>query len=276
VIISTTPNAHISYAIKAANLGLHFFTEAGTCTQGMDELIKIVNDKKVIAAPSCTLRFQPSIKKMKELILNNEIGVPLAFTHHCGQYLPDWHPWEDYRNFYVSKKETGACREIVPFELNWLIWLFGWPTGITGFKAKVTSLDCDIDDIYQVVLNFDKKIMGHLQVDVIARTPTRSLRVLGSLGTIEWNMIEKTLKVYRVKTKQWESLDEPKQEVVDGYSEMSSEQMYNEEIGAFLNAIKGQTPYPHSFTDDRKILNLLFSVEKNDVQPIKSEEHSYA
>ena len=41
-----------------------------------------------------------------------------------GHFLPNWHPWEDYRKFYASKKETGAAREVVPFELIWIIALF--------------------------------------------------------------------------------------------------------------------------------------------------------
>src|SRR5436190_1017169 len=75
------------------------------------------------------------------------IGRPLAFTHHVGQYLPDWHPWEDYRTFYVSRRATGAAREIVLFELNWLSSLFGPVTAVTGMKAKLSSLEADIDDI---------------------------------------------------------------------------------------------------------------------------------
>jgi len=276
VIISTPPNAHMGYAIQAAKQGMHLFTEAGTCIEGMDELIHISKNNNIIAAPSCTLRFQASIQKIKQLIMSGDIGDPLAFTHHCGQYLPDWHPWEDYRNFYVSKRETGACREIVPFELNWLVWLFGWPTNISGYKAKVSSLDCDIDDIYQIILDFDRTIMGHLQVDVIARSPTRSLRILGSLGTLEWNMIEKTLRFYDIKAKTWSIIEETKQEAVSGYSEMSVEQMYIEEIAAFLNAIKGQKVYPHSFEDDKRILKLLFAVEANDEKASQAKAVAYA
>ena len=41
-----------------------------------------------------------------------------GFVYHSGQYLPDWHPWESYKDFYVSNPATGARREIVPFELS--------------------------------------------------------------------------------------------------------------------------------------------------------------
>ena len=80
------------------------------------------------------------MNQIRDLLNKNIIGQPLSFIYHSGQYLPDWHPWEDYRKFYVSKRETGACREIVPFELVWLIDLFGKVKTVTGRKSKISNL----------------------------------------------------------------------------------------------------------------------------------------
>ena len=37
-----------------------------------------------------------------------------------GQYLPDWHPWESYKSFFVSNKKTNGCRELFAIELHGL------------------------------------------------------------------------------------------------------------------------------------------------------------
>ena len=63
----------------------------------------------------------PGPRRIKQVVAAVAVGRPLAFTYQVGQYLPDWHPWESYKDFYVSKRATGAYREIVPFELAWLI-----------------------------------------------------------------------------------------------------------------------------------------------------------
>ncbi len=102
----------------------------------MDELIAAVEASGSVAAPSCTMRFHPAVQLMRERLAQGTIGRPLAFTHHVGQYLPDWHPWEDYRTYYVSRRETGAAREIVPFELNWLTYLFGPVTDVAALRGK--------------------------------------------------------------------------------------------------------------------------------------------
>jgi len=261
VIISTPPDLHIKYALIAAQNDIHFFTEASVVSDGMDELIRLIRNKKIVAAPSCTMRFHPAIRKIKELVNSELIGKSLVFTYHSGQYLPDWHPWEDYRKFYVARRATGAAREIVPFELVWLTWVFGSVDTVSCMKGKVSDLDVDIDDVYQVLLKFREGILGHLLVDVVARAPTRVFRLLGSRGTIEWDWNRKVVRVYDAEKKAWEDypVDEGKPE--KGY--IVGEGMYIEEMRAFLTAIKGGKKYPYTFEEDRKILHLLCTAEKS-------------
>ena len=87
-------------------------------------------------------------KKIAEIIQNNQLGKISNFLYHSGQYLPDWHTYEDVSEYYVSNKETGGGREIVPFELTWLAELFGFPVIKYAFKEKSGSINCEIDDQY--------------------------------------------------------------------------------------------------------------------------------
>ncbi len=265
LVISTPPNLHMGYAKSAVEAGKHFFAEAGTSTDGLLEVAKLAKTTKVVAAPSCTMRYQPSIKKMKELIDAGRIGRILTYTHHCGQWLPDWHPEEDYRTFYVSRRETGACREIVPFELTWVNWLVGDKgRRVTAMKGKLSKLDCDIDDVYHVLIGYDRGVIGHVQVDVLARAPVRNIRILGEEGTLEWSLTAKELKLYDVKAKQWTTFAEPAPRIEKGYSEMSNEAMYDEEIAAYLAAIRGEKAWGNSLEDDHATLELLLAAERSD------------
>jgi predicted dehydrogenase len=261
MVISTPPDLHVKYALIAAQRNMHFFTEASVVNDGMDELIRLIKDKTIVAAPSCTMRFHPAIRKIKELVDSGFIGKPLVFTYHSGQYLPDWHPWEDYRKFYVARRATGAAREILPFELVWLTWVFGGVDTISCMKGKVSDLDVDIDDVYQVLLKFREGILGHLLVDVVARAPTRIFRLLGDRGTIEWDWTKKVVRVYDAEKKTWE--DCPVDEGIPEKGYIVGEEMYIEEMRAFLMAIKGEGKYPYTFEEDRKILHLLYTAEKS-------------
>jgi len=263
LVISTPPDRHAPYARLAAEDGRHFFAEHATTDEGMDAVVALARERKLVAAPSCTMRFHPSVRAMKELLERRAIGEVLSFSHHCGQYLPDWHPWEDYRDFYASRRQTGACREIVPFELCWLTWLVGEVAAVAAMKDKVSRLEADIDDVYQLVLRTGDGAIGHLQVDALARPAVRHCRILGSEGTLEWSMSDKTVRHYDARTGEWETHPEPETTVADGYSGMSIEEMYLDEMRAFVAAIRGEAAFPYSFEEDARALKILRAAERS-------------
>jgi len=179
MVISTPPDLHMKYAKIAIQNKIHFFTEASVLQEEMEEVIQGIEKSNIIGFASHTMRYHPIILEVKKILKENTIGKPLSFLYHSGQYLPDWHPYEDYRNYYVSKRKTGACREIVPFELVWLVEIFGKINSVCAMKIKVSKLDVDIDDIYNVLLDFKNGIQGNFSVDVISRFPYRQLKILG-------------------------------------------------------------------------------------------------
>lgn len=261
IIISTPPNHHLEYQLLATKNKIHFFCEAGIFTNGIADLIKMIKKQKIIAAPSATWRFNDSIKKIRELVKKEKIGNIVAFTYHMGQYLPDWHPWENISKFYVGKRKTSATREMVPFELEWLTWIFGDINKISCMKDKISNLKVNIDDVYQLIFQFKSGIIGHLLVDVISRSPTRIIRVVGEKGTIYWDWMEDIVRLYDSNKGKWFEFEEKKGFKENGYA--AKENMYIGEIDNFINAINGKEKYIYSLEEDLKILSLLEAAEES-------------
>jgi predicted dehydrogenase len=262
LVISTPPDHHTPYAIDAINRGLHWFTEASVVPGDLAELLDLAAGASTVCAPSCTMRFHPGVALMRERIARGTIGRPLAFTHHVGQYLPDWHPWEDYRTFYVSRRETGAAREIVPFELNWLSSLFGPITALAGMRAKLSSLEADIDDIYSGVFEFASGVQGTLVIEVISRPAIRRARIVGEEGTLVWDFAEKVVSEWRAETGEWEEFPDPPPVQGPG-GEWVAENMYIEEMRGYLDAIRGERPWPLSVAEDHALLEALADLERS-------------
>jgi predicted dehydrogenase len=103
VLICTPPELHMDAAIECARRGKHFFTELNFVQDRLPALLDVLKDSgdTFVAAPSCTLRYHPCVKKMKALLGQEPLGQPFCFIHHFGEYLPYWHPWESIRDFYV-------------------------------------------------------------------------------------------------------------------------------------------------------------------------------
>ena len=261
MIISTPPNLHGDYIRQALKKKKHFFVEVTTSDDGYKEILAS-RDLNTIKAPSCTFRFFLPIKKIKQLIDSGRIGKVLAFQHHMGQYLPDWHPWEDYRNVYFSKKETGACREMFPFELTWLNWLVGnLVSEISGYSAKVSDLEMEAHDLIVSNIKYENNIFGNVMIDLVSRKPFRTLRILGTNGVLDWEWLENIIKIYDVSSKKTELIEVPSGNPATGY--LAVEEMYNDEIKAFLYAVYRKADYPYSFKEDQMNLNTLYKLEKN-------------
>lgn len=258
-IISTPPNLHSKYFLFAAKAKKHFFVEVTTTDDGYAELDELI-DGTFIAAPSCTYRHFEPIKLMKKLIADGKIGKVEVFCHHMGQYLPNWHPWEDYRNFYVAKHETSACREMVPFELSWIQWVIGEKiSDARGFSGKVSELDIETDDVYAAALS-GSGVLGTLLVDVISREPIRNFRVLGTEGIIEWELTKHEVRLKKPKEK-WQIIKAASGKRVSGYK-TTTEEMYEDEMEDFLDAVSGKITYPYTFAEDQHNLDLLKRIEE--------------
>ena len=189
VIISTSPKYHMDYAFRCEELKLPTFIEASvTDAEKVLSLAQESMQSGVVIAPSCTMLFFPGPKKIKDLLSSGTIGKVLNINYHTGQFLPDWHPWEDISEFYVSNPETGGAREIVPFELTWLVDLLGKPISLSCVKEKLSDMDAPIDDIYHCMLRFPANVLCNLTVEVLSRPKaTRELRIIGSKGLLLWN-----------------------------------------------------------------------------------------
>lgn len=264
VIISTSPKYHMDYAFMCESLGLPSFIEASvTDSIKILELSKKINESGVFIVPSCTMKFFPGPKLIKNLLEDGVIGQVLNLNYHVGQYLPDWHPWEDITDFYVSDRETGGAREIVPFELTWLVDLFGQPETLLCKKSKVSTLNAPIDDIYHCILNFPSDIICNLTIEVLSRPKaTRELRIIGSKGLLVMSGEENCVKFCTVDAVEWSRFDLGSGTVEDKY--IYPEEPYIEEIKSFIDAVncRDQSRFPNTLHDDYKILETLLELER--------------
>ena len=100
-LVCTSPLSHHVIEKQLLLAGLHVFTELNLVNQGYDELIKIANEKGLVAFISSTFLY----RKETQYIINEaqKKNGRVFYTYHSGQYLPSWHPWESYKNFFVGK-----------------------------------------------------------------------------------------------------------------------------------------------------------------------------
>jgi len=106
VVFVSVPGAlHLGVCQAAARAGKHIFCEVPLSVNldGLEDLTRIVAEKHLLLAPGCQPPFHPLYRQLKEWVAAPDFGPPLLIVEIFGQYLPDWHPYEDYRTFYAAR-----------------------------------------------------------------------------------------------------------------------------------------------------------------------------
>lgn len=258
--ICTSPLSHAKLINECLNKNMHVFTEINLVSAMYDENIKLALDNKLILFLSSTPLYKREMQKIKEIC---QPAKWFNYIYHIGQYLPDWHPWETYNDYFISDKRTNGCREIMAIELPWIIDLFGEVLRTNVMKNKITKLKIDYNDNYIIQLEHENGNKGALVIDVVSPKAVRKLEIYSEDKYISWNGTPNSLIEYDKKTKEdinyslYDDIDK-----VEGYSDFIVENAYEEEIRAFLNATSGNmSDIYHTFKKDKEILELIDSIE---------------
>jgi len=259
LVISTPPDAHESFIEWSIKKRKPCFVELDILLGNLRKLSTMAEMQAVFISPSTTFLFHPAIMHLAQIVKNKSLGEITGFSYHSGQYLPDWHPWESVKDFFVGKPETSGCMELLAFELHWIAVLLGIPEDITVLSRQNLKLGLKSDDNFAVGLGYPH-FAGSLTVDVISRFATRNLIVNFQNGQVRWNWEEPWLRVYDSETKAWEKHEFTRTQAHNGYNENLSEAMYVDELHAFIVAAQGGAPFPTTMKTNLQVLGLIRSI----------------
>ena len=178
----------------------HFYIEKPLSSEIKDclkTLKKIKKIKKKVGVGYMLVN-HPLILNAKSLIEKKVIGKPIFARAECGFYLPNWHPWEDYRKFYMAHKNQGGGVLLdTSHEINYLQRLFGNVTNVQGIVGKFSNLEITSDDLALSILKFKKNnLIGHVHLDLLQFDKSRSFKVIGTKGVIEGSLVTNTLRIF--------------------------------------------------------------------------------
>jgi predicted dehydrogenase len=175
-------------------------------------------------------KFHPSFQKLKLLLDKGAIGRVTSARCQFGQYLPDWHPWEDYRDTYSARRGLGGGVLLDSHEFDYMTWFLGPVRRLVCMADRVSSLEIDTEDTAAVILRFESGAIGEMHLDYTQRAYQRNFEFFGEGGTLRWDIRERAVRLYEVgRGEAWTVFEEPV-----GYD---LNLMYVEEIAHFLDCI---------------------------------------
>ena len=110
VIVSNPTALHLDVAIPAAEAGCHILLEkpVSHSLDGLDQLQKTAQESGSRILVGFQFRYHPGLQQIAEILQSGQVGRPISFRAHWGEYLPAWHPWEDYRTTAPGRIWAGV------------------------------------------------------------------------------------------------------------------------------------------------------------------------
>ena len=254
--VCTAPLFHAEIISNALESGLHVFTEINLVSDRYEENTRKAKEAGLVLFLSSTPMYKQEI-----LWIDREIKrqrKALFYNYHYGQYLPDWHPWENYTEFFAGDKRSSGCRELFGIEMPWILNTFGEIETVYITGKKITELCIDYPDSYLLQIEHKNGNCGMIAFDVVSRKPVRNLEVYGEDLYLLWAGKPENLAFRNPESGEMEyPLKDGLYRTTKGYNELINEQGYLDEIKAFYEVINGREKPRYSFEKDKKLLDLL-------------------
>ena len=264
VVICNETSLHVKTAIKFAQKDCHIFLEKpiSDSLDGISKLKKIIKQKKLITMVGCNMRFQPGIKLVKKIIEKETVGRVFSVLVENGSYMPDWHPWEDYKRSYAARKKLGGGVVLTQIhEYDYLFWFFGKVDEVYAMNQKLSDLKIDVEDFSTSLLKFKKKIIAEVHLDYFQKPSHRTCKIIGTKGQIKWKWDNDHVEIYNYKTKKWLTKNFVKK--------FDRNKMYVDEMKYFLKCVKRKEIPMNSLNDALKIQKVALAIKKSSDKKIR-------
>ena len=189
-IVSNPTALHLEVAIPAAQAGCCLLLEkpVSHSLEGIEALQSAVEQGGGQVLVGFQFRFHPGLRQVKTWLEAGAIGRPLSARVHWGEYLPGWHPWEDYRSAYSARADLGGGVALtLSHPLDYLRWLLGEVTDLWAFTGKLGDLEIGVEDTAEIGLRFANQMLGSVHLDYNQQPPVHRLEIVGAHGTILWD-----------------------------------------------------------------------------------------
>lgn len=190
VIISTPTKLHARQAVMAAKSGAHLFIEKplSHSLEHLDELERIVKEKKLTTMVACNMRFHAGPRTVKKLIDIGAIGEILSIHIHAGSYLPRWRRKTPYKESYSADPEQGGVLLDCIHEIDLALFYGGAASLKYAGVIPAASIGLNVDGEANLLLKYESGAVGTLFLSFIQPTWRRGCRIVGKKGTIEWEL----------------------------------------------------------------------------------------
>jgi UDP-N-acetylglucosamine 3-dehydrogenase len=229
---------HYKVTMKAIEYGKDILVEKpiSFTLEEAKEMVRFAKEKGVKLSTGHVERFNPAVKKAKELIENDVIGdIVSSFAKRVGPFPP-------------QIKDVGVATDLAIHDLDVMTYLFDEKA--KQIYATMGSIleKCIYEDHAEIMTTFETGITGILEVNWLTPYKRRELEITGTEGIISIDYIDQTIEVHGKFA----------HDVT-----INQEEPLKEEIKSFLNAVRTDTEPVITGKDGLNALKMILAANKS-------------
>jgi len=269
VIVANPTALHLDVAIPAAEAGCHILLEkpVSDSLRRLDALQQTAQKSGSKILVGFQFRFHPTLNKARELIQSNATGRILTVHAHWGEYLPQWHPWEDYRQSYAARAELGGgVIRTLTHPLDYLRYLVAEVDALWSFNGHVSDLQLDVEDVAEIGLKFSNGAIGGVHLNYVQRPPVHRLEIVGTDGTLRWDNADGVLYFHQMPAPFGSFSDKPPAPVIQTFSPpdgFERNQLFVAQMRHFLEIARGEKAPLCTLGDGIRALELALAARNS-------------
>tara|TARA_B110000977_G_scaffold201678_1_gene297721 strand:+ start:6603 stop:7562 length:960 start_codon:yes stop_codon:yes gene_type:complete len=255
-IICNPTHLHLETAIKCIQSKCHVFIEKPISQnlKGYKKLKDSIIKHKRHAIVGYMMRYHPCIIKMKKWIDEKKIGKIIHFKSEWGEYMPAWHPWENYKTSYAGKKEMGGGPVLtLSHEIDLCLLFCGEYNKVSGNFNSISDLKLNTEDLADILISFKSGACANIHLNYLSRPSSRRVDIIGSKGQISFNYYENQAKLF-INGKQTKAFSASKK--------FDRNELFINEIKDFLIKIENKNPTTRNIDHAFKIVKIANMAKK--------------
>jgi len=236
LFVATPTSLHNESLKFSVEQQLHIFMEKPLIhdQKGLDEANELMKTYDKVFFIGFMLRYHPLVQRIKDILDTGQLGKAYAARFEFGSYLPYWHPWEDYKISYASRKELGGgVINTITHELDLIQYYFGTPKAVYCSANNFSKLNIEVEEVCEAIFNYEDKVIT-LHLDYLQKDYDRNIKILCEEGKVVWDWHDNQIKIFQHKGDI---------EVVGVDKEFEVNDLYINEIKHFIKLIKDEECY---------------------------------
>lgn len=258
VIISNPTSLHIKTLQQVLEHDIPVFVEKPLASS-LAELEGIAgSDTSRIMVGFC-LRHHEVIKAVKKILDSKKAGTILKASLYCGNYLPFWHPYADYRKEYFSRSDLGGgVLRTLSHETDLMHYLTGPVEELVAFDGRLSSLEIDVDDTATMLCRMEDGSLTLVELDYLNASFVRKGMIFCSNGTIRYSFNPPEVVFTDYKGRARLPLAHSRATTVS-----PDDAMYRNQMKNFLEVIRGKEEPLCKYSDGVEVMRVIDAVERS-------------